>query len=108
MITKLYMALFLMCLVSSYSYAQEKMDLTNKGMMEEQGKVMMKHAKTMMEHGKDLMNEGDKMMKAGMDMMEGKASDSKSWALELNLEDKGRMMKDRADTIWQHGDAMVK
>jgi len=75
MITNLYMSLLLMCIISSYSYAQEQMDLTNKGMMEEQGKVMLKHAKIMMEQGKNLMSEGDKIMKAGMDMMEGKISD---------------------------------
>jgi len=40
MITKLFTTLVLISLVSSYSYAQEKMDLTNKGMMEEQGKIM--------------------------------------------------------------------
>ena len=108
MTTKMYIALLLMCLVSSYGYAQEKMDLTNKGMIEEQGKVMMKHAKIMLEQGKELMSEGDKMMKAGMDLMEGKTGEKGSWSLDLNLEDKGRMIKDRADAIWKEGDAMVK
>jgi hypothetical protein len=40
------------------------MDLTSKGMMEEQGKAMMENARIMMEHGKMITGEGDKMMKA--------------------------------------------
>jgi hypothetical protein len=87
--TKLFITLLLMCLISTYSYAQEKMDLTSKGMMVEQGKAMMDHARVMIESGKTLMGEGDNMMKAGMNMMEGKISDKGSWALELNLEKRG-------------------
>ena len=83
MTAKLWMTLLLILLVSAYADAQTDTDLTKKGMMEEQGKVMMEKAKMMMEHGKTLANEGEKMMKAGMEMMEGKVSNRGLFAEEL-------------------------
>src|SRR5512147_300027 len=97
---KLAIILFSMCLIYSYTYAQTNTDMTNKGMMMEKGRAMMEHARTMIESGKVLTNEGDNMMKAGMEMMEGKIGDKGSWTAELNLESRGKMIKDKGDAIW--------
>ena len=72
------LGVFVFCSLSSLSYAQKQDDLTSKGMMVDQGKVVMEKGRIMIDHGKVLINEGDKMMKVGMDMMEGKIS-NRGW-----------------------------
>lgn len=74
MATKFLLSLVILFLLSSYSYAQSEGGLTSRGMMVEQGKVLMEKGRMMIDHGKMLINEGDKIMKAGMEMMEGKIS----------------------------------
>ncbi len=107
MSAKLCLTLLLLLLFSPCVDAQSDTDLTKKGTMEEQGKLMMEKAKMMMEHGKALMDEGDSLMKTGTEMMEGKVSSRGPWTEELNLEGKGKVIRNRADTIWQEGNAMV-
>ena len=93
MATKFLLSVFILCSLSSFSYAETQDELTSKGMMVEQGKVMMEKGRIMIDHGKTLINEGDKMMKVGMEMMEGKISNRGRWMEEGNLIEKGKMVK---------------